>query len=426
MALSSAAAIVFGLAGAFFVDYWQGITSSENQLLGFSLVLIAGALSLGMASPFFISRMPEPLMPAQERRLSLRILLKEPFQDVNFRQLLNFLFFWDFATSLALPFFTIYMLRQMGLPLWSVVGLNMLSQLTGIIFLRLWGPFSDRFGSKTILSICGSLQILVIQGWAAVTFAPDSPLVLFLLVGLQVFAGAASAGTTLTASILSIKLSPQDKATAYLAVLSLVTSLGSGLGPLVGGFLADYFSVHQIVIGFQWISPNGDSQLPSLHLVSFTLLFSLASLIGLITLNALTTIKEEGEARREDVLAELVASTHQISRTIGSFPALRLLSQFAYGRLRHIPGLDVAVGITTHEIAAAARATADAIGLGRSGIGEVADTPEVTATPGTTPQPGSPSPPTIASTPEAGKLGTCSGGIQSGTPIHIDGARPDR
>jgi MFS family permease len=212
------------------------------------------------------------------------------------------------------------------------------------------------------------LQLLVILGWTIVTFSQGSLRILPLVVALQVFAGIASAGITLTASVLSIKLSPQDKATSYLAVLSLVASLGAGLGPLVGGFLADYFSVHELAINFQWVDPNGEIHFPSLRLVAFTLLFSLAFIIGSATLNALKTIKEEGEASREVVLAELLVSTSQISRTVGSVPTLRLLGQFAYGRLMHIPGFDVAVVVTAYQIAAVTRAAVTAVKLGRAEV----------------------------------------------------------
>ena len=102
------------------------------------------------------------------------------------------------------------------------------------------------------------------------------------------------------------------------------------MGPLAGGFLADFFSIHQIVIGAQWTDPSRDIHFPSLYLGPFTLLFCLAFIIGLVTLNSLTTIREEGEASRQEVLAELLASTRLITRTIGSAPALRLLGRFAH------------------------------------------------------------------------------------------------
>ena len=67
-----AAGMVFSLGAAFFIDYWQGQASGENMILGYTYVLLFGALFLGLASPTFMSLMPEPLMqPVLGPQLSL-------------------------------------------------------------------------------------------------------------------------------------------------------------------------------------------------------------------------------------------------------------------------------------------------------------------------------------------------------------------
>jgi hypothetical protein len=49
-------------------------------------------------------------------------------------------------------------------------------------------------------------------------------------------------------------------------------------------------------------------------------------------------------------------------------PALRLLGHFAYAHLRHIPGLDVAVGVTTYQIAAASKAAMTGVSRGEAAV----------------------------------------------------------
>ncbi|HZA23524.1 MAG TPA: hypothetical protein VFA32_13150 [Dehalococcoidia bacterium] len=62
-------------------------------MLGYTIVLLAGAIFLGLASPIFISQMPEPLMPpVSGLQPSLVQTISMPLQDRNFRQLVNFLF----------------------------------------------------------------------------------------------------------------------------------------------------------------------------------------------------------------------------------------------------------------------------------------------------------------------------------------------
>jgi MFS family permease len=182
--------------------------------------------------------MPEPLMPPLSgAQPSLTRTLATPVRDWNFRQLVNFLFFWGFASNLAIPFFNIYMLQRLEFSLLTVIALNTLSQITNVLFLRVWGPITDQFGSKVILSICVSLSLLVILGWTFTTQPDQYFLTIPLVVILQIFAGIAAAGVNLTIGTIGLKLAPQGEATSYMAVASLATNLGVGLGPLAGGLL---------------------------------------------------------------------------------------------------------------------------------------------------------------------------------------------
>src|SRR5690606_15224621 len=96
-------------------------------------------------------------------------MLREPFRDENYRHLVRFLFLWGLALNLATPFFAVYMLQRLGLPLTTVILLGLLSQGANVIFIRAWGPLVDRFGCKSVLSVSASLYILVIFGWTFTT-----------------------------------------------------------------------------------------------------------------------------------------------------------------------------------------------------------------------------------------------------------------
>jgi len=358
LALSTIAAIIFSLGAAFFVDYWRGQASDENAILGYTYVLLFGALSLGMASPLFMSLMPEPLMhPIPGAQPSLGGRLTAPFRNRNFRQLIQFLFSWGFASNLAIPFFAVYMLKHLGLPLSWVIALSVISQLFNIFFLRIWGRFVDRFGNKAVLSLCSSLYLLVIFGWLFTAMPERYFLTMPLLAILHIFAGIANAGVTLTVGTIGLKLSPRGEATSYLAGASLATNLGAGLGPLCGGFLADFFSVRQLDLTFTWTEPLTYIQLSALSITGLNFLFAIAFILGIITLGSLTTIREEGEVSREVILESLMFPTRELSRPMSSVPGYNLLSNFPFGYLKKVPvpGLDVAIGVTAYQIAEAAR-----------------------------------------------------------------------
>ncbi len=356
LALSTTMAIIFSLGAAFFIDYWSLRVPAGNEILGYTYVILFGAIFLGLSGPMLMLFMPEPQMKLlEETESSLWQIIISPFKDSNFRKLMTFLLSWGFALNLAVPFFAVYMLKRLGMPLSMVIVLSVLSQLFNILFLRVWGPFVDRFGSKVILSLCASLYLLVIIGWTFTTMPEEYFLTLPLLVILHIFAGIATAGVTLTVGTIGLKLAPQGQATPFLAGTSLATNIGSGLGPLLGGFLADFFSVREFTISFSWVDPERVLQLPALNLSGFDFVFVIAFIIGIITLRALSSLSEKGEVGREKVLDELMGQTRLLARAVSSVPGLRFLTNFPFNYLRRVPGIDVAIGVTAYQLTDMAR-----------------------------------------------------------------------
>jgi len=368
LALAAFAGIIFGLAAAFFVDWWKGQASPDSEILGYSIALLFGIFTLALASPVFMSLMPEPLMQrAPEPQPSLVSTVAAPFRDKNYRKLLRFLFTWGLAINLATPFFAVYMLQRLGLPLSAVIGFTILSQAFNIMFLRVWGRLADQFGHKAVLSLCVSLYLLVILGWIFTTMPERYFLTIPLLVILHILAGVAAAGVTLATGTIGIKLAPPGKATAYLAGAGLAINLGAGIGPLLGGYFADYFSVRQLSLTFEWLSPGSHFEIGALYLTGFDFLFGITFVLGMITLTLLGGVREEGEESREVVLDALGAPMRELSRPFSTVAGLNFLSQFPYGYLRRVPvpGMDVALGVTSYQIAEIARLATVATQRGR-------------------------------------------------------------
>ncbi len=369
MAFATLSGVIFSLGVAFFVDYWRTQVSEESAVFGYTYAFLFGAVFLGLASPIFMSLMPEPLMqPVTGPQPSMIQRLMAPIRDSNFRRLLQFLFYWGFASNLAIPFFAVHMLQRLGLPVLWVIAFSVLSQMFNILFLRVWGPLADRFGNKPVLSVGVSLYLLVIIGWIFTTMPERYFLTVPLLVLLHIFAGIASAAVTFTVGTIGLKLAPQGESTTYLAGASLATNLGAGLGPLLGGFLADFFSTRQLSLTFTWIDPSSTIQLPALSIIGRDFLFGIAFVLGFITLAVLAAIREEGEVGREVILESLMSPMHEFSHPMSSVPGFTFLSNFPFGFLKRVPvpGLDVAMGVTVYQIAEMARAATSAAIRGRS------------------------------------------------------------
>ena len=97
--------------------------------------------------------MPEPMMPPAAGPARLLELLRKPLRDANFRRLRCFVVSWQFAINLATPFFTVFIVRQLGFDVSFVLVLSVISQSANILALRSWGALSDRFANKSVLAV---------------------------------------------------------------------------------------------------------------------------------------------------------------------------------------------------------------------------------------------------------------------------------
>ena len=116
---------------------------------------------MGLTGPMLAAGAREPLMPsAQASSRSAVSILLEPLRDPNFFRLVRYLVIFNFALTMAVPFFAVYMLTRLGFSLPTVIGFTILSQVTNVLFVRVWGAMADRTGSKAVLSLASSLYLL--------------------------------------------------------------------------------------------------------------------------------------------------------------------------------------------------------------------------------------------------------------------------
>ena len=373
--VATIAAAITAMLAALYIDWWKGFAGESDEIFGYSYAILFGCIILGFGAVQFMARMPEPQMlsPDGPPRSTLRTIAA-PFRDKEFRGLINFMFMWNFVAQLAVPFFTVYMLVRLEMPLSLVVALGVLSQLANVLFLQVWGGFVDRFGSKVILSLSSSLYFLVILGWTFTTLPDKYTLTIPLLVVLHILIGIASAGINIASTTIRMKMSPPAESTSYLTGVSLAASVGAGISPLIGGAFVDYFSVRHLQIAVEWVSPTSTFDFPALFLTGYDFLFAIAFILGLLTLGILGKIREEGEADRDVVMDELLTQTSSNLRSLNSVPGLSVLSHFPVSTLRRvpgIPGLDVAVGVTAYQIASSTRMAVEGVARGGAAARQV-------------------------------------------------------
>jgi len=336
MSLAMALGMVLSLAAGFYLDGWKEWFPGQ-ETLGYAPLYVLGFL-FGLVAVYYLFKIPEPRMVPPEGEPSVIQRLGEPFKDDNFRNLIHSLGWWSFAINLAAPFFTVYMLKRLGLNMSWVVALTVLSQAVNVLFLRVWGRVSDRLSHKSVLRVSGPLFVGCILAWTFTTMPERYVLTIPLIVIIHVLTGVSTAGVTLASSNIGLKLAPRGKATAYLAAISLVNSLAAGLAPIVGGGCVDFFAGRALSWTWTWTTPGRDFAVRTLDFQHWDFLFFLAFLLGLYSIHRLAKVEEVGEVEERVVVTELVAEMRRRMSNLSTVGGLRRMVQFPFATLKHPSG----------------------------------------------------------------------------------------
>jgi MFS family permease len=333
LAVATFAGAVLSVTAAFGIDAYR---DRFGQPFGAYAALYLVAAVSGMLSLVYLARVPEPAMPAA-REGSVWAMLGLPFRDGNFRRLLVFLGLWNFAVNFAAPFFAVYLLKDLRMTMAWVIGLTVLSQFINVLFFRLWGRLADRFTNKSVLSVSGPLFIFSFLIWPFTTMPDKYVLTIPLLITIHVLAGISTAGVTLCAGNLALRLAPYGKATAYLAVNALISGVAATIAPIVAGFAADYFAPYELKVSLTWLyweESRVALDLPTVDLRGLDFVFLMAFVFGVIALQRLIRVKEEGEVDEGVVRNALFAEMRRFAQQVSTVAGARQLTVFPYGTLK--------------------------------------------------------------------------------------------
>lgn len=329
MSVTTSIAAILGLSAGFFLDWWRDL-HPDSGVHGYSALYILGFIA-AMTSSFIILTIPHPRMREPEVKIysgkfSFRHMIKEPLKNENFRKLIFFLMSWNFAINLASPFFTVYMLKTLKYDMIFVVALTLMSQLVNAFSLKMWGKKTDKYSNKTVLGICGTLFIFCIFGWTFATYPDKREYTTALLVILHILMGIALSGVSLSTANIAMKLTPSAKATSYLAINTVMTSLAAGIAPLFGGFFADYFEDKVLSMDFHWQTAANDVFINTMIIKEWGFFFLLAFVLGLYSLRRLALVEEEGEVKEHVVIREIMMDTGRILKSLSTVDGLRDLT----------------------------------------------------------------------------------------------------
>jgi len=330
LGFSMAAAMMLSLAAGLFLDYWKYL-GKYSLTFSYSILIFWGFVA-GMVGTYIISTIPEPEMSRPVEQMKILELIREPFKNQNFRNLLIFLGSWNFALYLVGPFFAVYLIKRLHLSMGIVAGLTVLSQLSYLISVKVWGNLADRFSNKSVLNVSGTLNIFCILAWTFTTLPEKYSLTMPLLVVIHVLMGIATAGVILASGNIVLKLAPREKATSYLASNSIIISLAAGIAPIIGGGFADFFTKREFSWTIEWNSPAEHLAFQTLNLRGLDFFFLFAFLIGLYSIHRLAMVKEVGEVTDKIIVSEFFSQTTNRIRNLTTVGGLRYFTQIPFTR----------------------------------------------------------------------------------------------
>jgi MFS family permease len=289
--------LMLGLAIAGALDFVKsGYPALE--LKSYSTLFILGGI-IGLAGVIFLGKTPEPQMEPLKFKSGKSLL--QPLKDPNYRMLLIYQSVWTFATNLAVPFFTVYQLSLLKIPVSMVIIFSILNQLAVALFVKIWGMYTDRFSNKTILQICSPVFLLCILGWTY-TSLPGSYALTLPLVGLLHFvSGAAFAGINLAITNISIKLAPKDNTVSYISAKAMLVAMVSGIAPILAGALSGL--IKNTNIGLRL--PVAGKTWHFIEIQNWDLFFVVAVVVGALSMLLLRRVNEEGAVDRSAALKKM-------------------------------------------------------------------------------------------------------------------------
>ena len=217
-----------GIAGAGFFLYWM---KQINPVLGFSLLFLSATVCRiisGMLMSGFID-LPHP--ESKQNDFTFGMFLRR-FRESNFVKFVLYVAGISFATHMAAPYFSVYMLRDLHFNYLAYAAVQFASVTASLVAFPIWGRHADVVGNAKILKVTSVL----IPGIPLLWLLSRNPIVLVLI---ETFSGLIWGGFNLCAANFIYDAVSPGKRVRCLGYFNFINGLAISCGSFLGGFLAD-------------------------------------------------------------------------------------------------------------------------------------------------------------------------------------------
>ncbi len=244
--------LVSMLIAGFILDYFR----NTKIFIGFAILFTLAFVSRAISSMFFLKKYEPEFKPEKEYYFSfLEFSKKMPY--TNFGRFVIFTSLMQLATTIASPFFAVYMLKHLNFNYITYTIMIVSSSLVSLLFMPVWGKFADSYGNIKVIKICSFLISFIPLLWLAspliIKYFPFILLPYLILV--EVFSGFAWAGFNLSSSNFVYDAVTRQRMALCVSYYNIIEGIGVFIGAtLIGGLITSrsfiFFSLNPILFVF--------------------------------------------------------------------------------------------------------------------------------------------------------------------------------
>ncbi|MBW6442290.1 MFS transporter [Patescibacteria group bacterium] len=231
--ITGTVSLIATLIAAFFLDYFQ---TKGIVLVAFSILFFFACIFRLIAAGLFTKHKEKKLELKEGYYFSIFKFVKNMPHN-NFGRFVLFSGFFYFVVMIGSPFFTVYMLNDLGFSYTTLMLVSVSASFFSLLTLPIWGRLSDKYGNKEMLKLACSMIPLMCFLWVL------SPNPVYLILVPQLVGGIGWAGFNLAASNFIYDSVTPERRGICVAYYSVFEGLGIFFGALVGGLLAQHLTI---------------------------------------------------------------------------------------------------------------------------------------------------------------------------------------
>lgn len=223
---------IAGLAGIISAGLFLYFSGKYSLAIGFFSIFFAISICR-FISYFYMAQMANIQQHhSKEHDFTFWMFIKR-FKESNFVKFVFFTSGVTFATYLAAPYFSVYILRELGYSYLLYTVISLAAVIGGLIAFPIWGKHADIVGNAKVLKLTSFLLSMVPLFWIV------SPNPYYLIV-IEIFSGFVWGGFILCGTNFIYDAVIPPKRVRCIAYFNLINGIALCLGAGIGGYLAGH------------------------------------------------------------------------------------------------------------------------------------------------------------------------------------------